>query len=310
MKLIACNSNYPLAESISAYLKVPLAKSTIRRFPDNEIFVEILETVRGEDMFVIQSTSKPVNDYLMELLITIDALKRGSARRITACLPYFGYARQDRKSGPRTPITAKLIADILTTAGADRIVTLDLHAGQIQGFFNIPVDNLFASPLFKRDIQENLSLDKILVVSPDVGGVVRARNLAHRLSSNLAIIDKRREKPGSSVVMNVVGDVKGYNCLITDDIIDSAGTLCNAAEALMKAGARSVRAYVTHGVLSPPALERITSSPLEEVVITDSIVATEEVKACAKIRQIGLAPLLGEAMARIRDEQSVSILFE
>jgi ribose-phosphate pyrophosphokinase len=310
MKLISCNSNIPLAQGIADYLNMPLAKATIRQFPDNEVFVEILETVRGEDVFVIQSTSKPVNDYLMELLVTLDALKRGSAGRITACLPYFGYARQDRKSGPRTPISAKLVADILTTAGANRIITFDLHAPQIQGFFNIPLDNLFAVPLFKRDINVNLPSGNLLVVSPDVGGVVRARALAQKLSCGLAIIDKRRDKPGSSSVMHVVGEVQGYDCLITDDIVDSGGTLCNAAEALLQAGASSVRGYVTHGVLSLSAMERLEASKLAELVITDSILATAEVKACKKIRQISLAPLLGEAIARIRDAQSVSVLFE
>jgi ribose-phosphate pyrophosphokinase len=310
MKLIACNSNRPLSEGIAQNLKTSLAKATIRHFADDEIFVEILENVRGEDVFVIQSTSKPANDHLMELLITIDALKRGSARRITACIPYFGYARQDRKVGPRSPISAKLVADILTTAGANRVLTLDLHAGQIQGFFNIPVDNLFAIPLFQKDIQEHLPQMGLLVVSPDVGGVVRARGLAKRLSCGLAVIDKRREKPGISEVMNVIGDVKDLHCLITDDIIDSAGTICNAASALLERGAASVRAYVTHGVFSPPALERIGTSSLEEVVVTDSILATDEVKKCEKIRQIPLAPLFGEAIDRINCEKSVSILFD
>lgn len=310
MKLIACNSNLPLAEGIARYLKTSLTEATIRHFADDEIFVEILENVRGEDVFVLQSTSKPANDRLMELLITIDALKRGSACRITACLPYFGYARQDRKSGPRTPITAKLVADILTTAGANRVLTLDLHAGQIQGFFNIPVDNLFATPLFQKDIQDHLPNEGLLVVSPDVGGVVRARGLAKRLVCNLAVIDKRREKPGVSEVMNVIGEVKDLHCLITDDIVDSAGTICNAAEALLEAGAASVRAYVTHGVFSPPALKRIAASALEEIVITDSILATDEVKNCKKIRQIPLAPLFGEAIDRINQEKSVSILFD
>ena len=246
----------------------------------------------------------------MELLITMDALKRGSARRITACIPYFGYARQDRKSGPRTPITAKLVADILTTAGADRLLTVDLHAAQIQGFFDIPVDNLFASPLFQKDIQERLTDQNILVVSPDVGGLVRARGLARRLNCGLAVIDKRREKPGISEVMNVIGQVKGYHCLLTDDIVDSGGTICNAAKALFEEGALSVRAYVTHGVFSSPALESIETSPLQEVVVTDSILATEAVEKCSKIRQIHLAPLLGEAIERIHGEKSVSILFE
>ena len=310
MKLIACNSNIPLAQGISDYLNVPLAKAIIRRFPDNEIFVEILETVRDEDVFVIQSTSNPVNDYLMELLITLDALKRGSAERITVCLPYFAYARQDRKSGPRTPISAKLVADILTAAGANRVITLDLHAAQIQGFFDIPLDNLFAVPLFKRDIEAKLPSSNLLVVSPDVGGVVRARALAQKLSCGLAIIDKRRDNTGSSSAMHVVGEVQGFDCLITDDIVDSGGTLCNAAEALLQAGASSVRGYVTHGILSHPAIERVEASQLEELVITDSILATADVKACQRIRQIPLAPLLGEAIARIRDAQSVSVLFE
>lgn len=309
MKLIACNSNKPLAEGIAHYLKTPLTQAVIRHFPDDEIFVEILENIRGEDVFVIQSTSKPANDHLMELLISIDALKRGSARRITACLPYFGYARQDRKSGPRTPISAKLVADILTAAGVNRVLTLDLHAGSIQGFFNIPVDNLFAAPLFYKDIQEHVQLENLLIVSPDVGGVVRARALAKRLKSGLAVIDKRREKPNVSEVMNVIGDVKGLHCILTDDIVDSAGTICNAAAALMENGASSVRAYVTHGVFSPPALKRIEQSPLQEVVITDSILATDQVKKCTKVRQIPLAPLLGKAIDHIHHEKSVSILF-
>jgi ribose-phosphate pyrophosphokinase len=310
MKLIACNSNQALAEGIAHHLNIPLAKANIRTFADNEIFVEVLENVRGEDVFVLQSTSKPANDHLMELLITIDALKRGSARRITACIPYFGYARQDRKSGPRTPISAKLVADLVTTAGANRVLTLDLHAGQIQGFFNIPVDNLFVTPLFQKDIQKTFPAEEFLIVSPDVGGLVRARALAKRLSSGLAVIDKRREKPGVSEVMNVIGEVKGFHCIITDDIIDSAGTVCNAAAALMDAGALSVRAYVTHGVFSPPSLERINQSCLQEVVVTDSILRTEDVKKCTKIRQIPLAPLFGEAIERISFEKSVSILFD
>lgn len=310
MKLIACNSNRELATGIAQHLNIPVANAIIRSFSDDEIFVEILENVRGEDVFVIQSTSKPANDHLMELLITIDALKRGSARRITACMPYFGYARQDRKSGPRTPISAKLVADILTSAGANRVLTLDLHAGQIQGFFNIPVDNLFAAPLFQKDIHEHLSQTGLLVVSPDVGGLVRARDLAKRIPCGLAVIDKRREKPGVSEVMNVIGEVKGFHCIITDDIIDSAGTVCNAAEALIRAGAASVRAYVTHGVFSPPALDIIERSPLEEVVITNSILATDAVKKCKKIRQIPLASLLGDAIERISLEKSVSILFD
>lgn len=309
MKLIACNSNKPLAKGISKVLECPLTKATLKRFSDNEVFVEIQENVRGEDVFVIQSTSKPANDHLMELLVAIDALKRGSAKRITAVIPYYGYARQDRKSGPRTPISAKLVADILTTAGADRVLTLDLHAGQIQGFFNIPVDNLFATPLFARDIKEHFSNEDTLVVSPDVGGVVRARSLASKIDSGLAIIDKRRDKPGSSEVMNIIGDVHGRKCILVDDIVDSAGTLCNAAEALVAAGAASVSAYVTHGVFSGPAVERITASSIEHMVVTDSIQATAEVENCKKIRQIPLSPLLGEAIDRISLEKSVSILF-
>lgn len=310
MKLIACNSNRPLAEGISDYLEKPFANAVIRHFADDEIFVEILENVRGEDMFVIQSTSKPANDRIMELLITIDALKRGSARRITACIPYFGYARQDRKSGPRTPISAKLVADLLTTAGADRVLTMDLHAGQIQGFFNIPVDNLFATPLFQKDIHDRIAQDNLIVISPDVGGVVRARSLAKRIPCGLAVIDKRRERPGVSEVMNIIGDVKGFHCIITDDILDSGGTICNAAAALMDAGAISVSAYVTHGVFSHPALERIEESSLREVVVTDSIMATDEVKKCKKVRQIQIAPLFGEAIDRIHNEKSVSFLFD
>ena len=309
MKIIACNSNKPLAEGISQVLERPLTKATIKHFSDNEVFVEIQENVRGEDVFVIQSTSKPANDHLMELLVAIDALKRGSAKRITAVIPYYGYARQDRKSGPRTPISAKLVADILTTAGADRVLTLDLHAGQIQGFFNIPVDNLFATPLFARDIKEHFTNEDTLVVSPDVGGVVRARSLASKIDSGLAIIDKRRDKPGSSEVMNIIGDVHGRKCILVDDIVDSAGTLCNAAEALVGAGASSVSAYVTHGVFSGPAVERIVASSIEHIIVTDSIQATKEVENCKKIRQIPLSPLLGEAIDRISLEKSVSILF-
>jgi ribose-phosphate pyrophosphokinase len=310
MKLITGNSNRPLAEGISHYLKTPLADTTIRYFCDNEIFVEILESVRGEDVFIIQSAAKPVNDNLMELLIILDTLKRGSAQRITACLPYFSYARQDRKSGPRTPISAKLVADILTAAGADRVLTLDLHAGQIQGFFNIPVDNLFAAPLFRKDIQERLDPKGLLVVSPDVGGLVRARLLAERIPCGLAVIDKRRDGPGVSEVMNVIGNVKDHHCLITDDIVDSAGTLCNAAEALMRAGAASVRAYVSHGVFAPSALDKIENSLLKEVVVTDSILATENVRKCSKIRQISLASLFGEAIDRISNEKPLSTLFD
>lgn len=309
MKLIAGNSNAPLAQAISDYLKTPLAKASIRRFADNEVFVEVEENVRGEDTFVIQSTSFPSNDNLMELLIIIDALKRGSAKRITAVLPYYGYARQDRKTGPRSPISAKLVANLLTVAGADRVLTLDLHSGAIQGFFDIPLDNLIAAPVFARDIEEKYGKD-VLIVSPDVGGVVRARHLAKRLGADLAIIDKRREKAGQSEVMNIIGEVKGRTCLMVDDMVDSAGTLCNAAEALTKAGAKKVLAYCSHGVLSGKAIERVTASPLAELVITDSIVATEAAKKTKNIRFLSVAPLLAEAIGRISAEKSVSSLFD
>ena len=310
MKVITCNSNRPLAEAISAYLNLPLTSATVRRFSDMEIFVEINENVRGEDLFVIQSTSYPANDNLMELLVTLDALRRGSARRITAVLPYFGYARQDRKSGPRTPISAKLVANLITVAGADRVLTLDLHAGQIQGFFDIPLDNLFASPVFNKDIREAYPDDHIMVVSPDVGGVVRARAIAKRLDADLAIIDKRRERAGDSEIMNIIGDVQNRRCILIDDIVDSAGTLCNAATALMNAGAQSVSAYVTHGVLSGGAVARVTASPIENLMITDSIMATEAVRLAHNIRQLSIAPLIGEAVQRISEEASVSILFD
>jgi len=310
MKIMTGNSNRPLAEAISAYLSLPLTKASVRRFSDMEIFVEIQENVRGEDIFVIQSTSYPANDNLMELLVALDALKRASARRTTAVIPYYGYARQDRKSGPRTPISAKLVANLVTSAGADRVLTLDLHAGQIQGFFDIPTDNLYAAPLFTKDIQERYDGKELTIVSPDVGGVVRARAIAKRLDADLAIIDKRRERAGVSEVMHIIGDVDGRHCLLVDDIVDSAGTLCNAAEALMEAGGRSVSAYVTHGVLSGGAVARVSSSPLQELVMTDSIQATEAVRVGQNLRQITIAPLLGEAMARISDERSVSSLFD
>ncbi len=310
MKILACNSNRPLSEAISAYLQDSLTKASIRRFADMEVFVEILENVRGEDVFVIQSTCYPANDNLMELLVAIDALRRGSARRITAVVPYYGYARQDRKTGPRTPISAKLVANLLTNAGADRVLTLDLHASQIQGFFDIPVDNLYAAPVFVKDIKEGYDPDGLVIVSPDVGGVVRARGMAKRLDADLAIIDKRRERAGMSEVMNIIGDVKGRDCILVDDIVDSAGTLCNAAVALTEAGATSVSAYVTHGVLSGGAVARITASPMKELVTTDSIVATEAVRVSHNIRQLTIAPLIGEAMSRISDEKSVSSLFD
>ncbi len=309
MKLVAGNSNRPLAEAISAYLNVGLTKCEVRRFADMEVFVEIEENVRGEDVFVIQSTSFPANDNLMELLITLDALRRGSARRITAVLPYFGYARQDRKPGPRTPISAKLVANMITQAGADRVLTLDLHALQIQGFFDIPTDNLFAAPVMVKDIKEHYDIEKLMVVSPDVGGVVRARDLAKRIDAPLAIVDKRREQPGESEVMNVIGDVAGRDCVRVDDIVDSGGTLCNAADALLEHGANAVSAYITHGVLSGSAVERITSSSLTTVAITDSILATEPVQQARNIRAISIAPLLGEAISRTNEEKSVSSLF-
>ncbi len=310
MKVLGCNSNRPLAEAIAAYLHLDLTNASIRRFSDMEIFVEIHENVRGEDVFIVQPTSYPANDNLMELLVTLDALRRGSARRITAVVPYFGYARQDRKTGPRTPITSKLVANLITQAGANRVVTLDLHSGQIQGFFDIPLDNLYAAPVFSNDIRERYGDDKLMIVSPDVGGVVRARSLAKRLDADLAIIDKRREKAGVSEVMNIIGDVKGRTCIMIDDIVDSAGTLCNAATALMNDGAESVSAYVTHGVLSGGAVARVTASPLKEIVITDSIQATEAVRLADNIRQISIASLLAEAIARISDERSVSSLFD
>ena len=298
MKLIAGNSNRVLAEAIASHLGMALTKAVVRRFADMEVFVEILENVRGEDVFVIQPTSFPTNDNLMELLITMDALKRGSARRITAVVPYYGYARQDRKTGPRSPISAKLVANLLTVAGADRMLTMDLHAGQIQGFFDIPLDNLHAAPVFIKHIKSTMKDANIVVVSPDVGGVVRARSLAKRIDADLAIIDKRREQAGTSEVMNIIGEVKGKDCILVDDIADSAGTLCNAAVALMNDGAKSVKSYITHGVLSGEAVARVNKSPLEKLVITD------------KIEQLSVAPLLAEAVLRISEERSVSSLFE
>ncbi len=310
MKIFAGNSNETLAKQVAEYLDVPIGVANVRRFADQEIFVEILENVRGEDCFVIQSTSFPANDNLMELLIMIDALRRASARRITAVIPYFGYARQDRKPGPRAPISAKLVANMITEAGADRVLTLDLHAAQIQGFFDIPTDNLFAVPVLSRDAKEHLNVGNVMVVSPDVGGVVRARALAKRLDSLLAIVDKRRDNPGESEVMNVIGDVKGKDCILIDDIIDSGGTLCNAAEALLKMGATSVTAYITHGVLSGGAVARITSSKLKELVITDSIEPTSAVQAASNIRVVSIAELMGEAVKRTASEKSVSSLFD
>ena len=309
IKIIAGNASRPLAEAIAAYLELPLASCMVRRFADMEIFVELQENVRGEDVFIVQSTSFPANDHLMELLIMIDAARRPSARRITAVIPYFGYARQDRRTSGRTPISAKLVANLITEAGADRVLTLDLHAGQIQGFFDIPTDNLFAAPVMVRDIKERLAPGERMVVSPDVGGVVRARALAKRIDASLAIVDKRRERAGESEVMNIIGDVEGQSCILVDDIVDSGGTLVNAAEALLNAGARDVSAYITHGVLSGGAVSRIAASRMKELVITDSILPTQAVKLARNIRVISIAPLLGEAIGRTATESSVSSLF-
>ncbi len=311
MKILSGNSNLPLARAIAAYLEMPLTDASVRRFADEEIFVEIHENVRGEDVFVIQSTGYPANDNLMELLICIDALKRASARRITAVIPYFGYARQDRKPGPRTPISAKLVANLITVAGADRVLSVDLHAGQIQGFFDIPTDNLYAAPVMAADIQARFGEHELMVVSPDVGGVVRARALAKRLdNAPLAIVDKRRERPGESEVMNIIGNVEGRFCILIDDIVDSGGTLCNAAQALKNAGAIDVVSYVTHGVLSGGAVARVNNSVLKELVITDSIQATDAVDGSNRIRSLPMAALIGEAIRRIADESSVSSLFD
>src|SRR6478672_3993064 len=309
-KVVAGNSNRPLAEAICSHLSIPLAKASVRRFADMEVFVEIQENVRGQDVFIIQSTSFPTNDHLMELLIITDALRRSSAKRITAVIPYFGYARQDRRASGRTPISAKLVANLITNAGVDRVMTLDLHAGQIQGFFDIPTDNLFASPVMVRDIKERFDLGNLLVVSPDVGGVVRARGLAKRINTPLAIIDKRRERAGESEVMNVIGDCAGYTCILIDDIVDSGGTLVNAADALLANGAKEVYAYISHGVLSGGAAARITSSRLKELVITDSILPTEAVRNAPNIRTLPIASLIAEAIGRTASEESVSSLFD
>ncbi len=310
MKIIACNSNLLLAEAVAANLGLKLCEAVVKRFADMEVHVVIQENVRGEDVFVIQSTSYPANDNLMELLITMDALRRASARRITAVIPYFGYARQDRKSGSRTPISAKLVANLITEAGADRVLTVDLHAGQIQGFFDIPVDNLFSEVLFAPDIKHRCAGRNVMAVSPDVGGVARARAIARRLDCDLAIIDKRRERAGISEVMNVIGDVAGRDCILIDDLVDSGGTLVNAADALLRRDARSVQAYVTHGILSNGAVAKFAASPIEMLTITDSIMATEAMRAVTNIRQLTIAPLLAEAMRRISDETSVSSLFD
>jgi ribose-phosphate pyrophosphokinase len=310
MKLVTGNSNRALAEAVAAYLEIPLTAATVKRFADKEIFVEIHDNVRGEDVFILQSTSYPANDNLMELLILSDALRRSSARRITAAIPYFGYARQDRRSAGRTPISAKLVANLITEAGVNRVITLDLHAAQIQGFFDIPTDNLYAAPIITRDIQQRYKNGKTMIVSPDVGGVARARAVAQRMGADLAIVDKRRPRAGVSEVMNIIGDVVGHDCILIDDIVDSGGTLVNAAEALLKAGATAVAAYVTHGVLSEEAAARVAKSKLKELVITDSIEETEGVKAAKNIRHISIAPLIGEAIARTASEQSVSSLFD
>jgi len=310
MKIIACNSNLPLATAISQYLKMPLTKCSIRRFSDMEVFAEIHENIRGEDVFVVQSTSYPANDHLMELLVTIDALKRASAKRITAVIPYFGYARQDRKTGPRTPISAKLVANLIEAAGADRVLTMELHASQIQGFFNIPVDNLICSPVLLPNLQKLAKRGDVCITSPDVGGVVRARHFAKKIESDLAIIDKRREKAGVSEVMNVIGDVEGKICIMVDDMVDSGGTLCNAAKALLNNGAAEVHAYACHGVLSGGAVARIAASDIKQMVLTDTIVATEALRMSDNIEQVSVAKFLGEAMARIHDSRSVSVLFD
>ncbi len=310
MKILSGNSNHALTAAIAAYIGVPLTKCQVRRFADMEIFVEIQENVRGQDTFIVQSTSFPANDHLMEVLIMTDALRRASARRITAVIPYFGYARQDRKPGPRTPISAKLVANLISRAGADRVLTVDLHAGQIQGFFDIPTDNLFAAPVMVRDIKERNDLKNVMVVSPDVGGVVRARALAKRIDAPLAIVDKRRERAGESEVMNVIGDPTGKTCILVDDIVDSGGTLCNAADALIAQGARDVYAYITHGVLSGGAVARIAKSSLKELVVTDTIAPTEAMLQTNNIRVLPIAPLIGEAIARTAKEESVSSLFD
>lgn len=310
MKILSCNSNLLLAQNIAKQLNIDLVDVSVKRFSDSEIFVEIHENVRGEDVFILQSTSYPANDHIMELLICIDALKRASARRITAVLPYYGYARQDRKPGPRTPISAKLVANLLTTAGANRVLTLDLHAGQIQGFFDIPLDNLYVAPIFVNDIKENYDLNKTVIVSPDVGGVTRARHIAKKLNLDLAIIDKRREKAGVSEVMNIIGNVENKDCIFVDDLVDSAGTLCNAAKAVMDQGANSTLAYATHGVLSNSAVSRINDSVLKEIILTDTINNDEKIRNSNKIRLLSSAPLIASAIDRISKESSVSVLFD
>ena len=310
MHIISGNSNPILAKEISLELKEKIIDVTVTKFSDQEVFVEINENIRGKNIFIIQSTSMPANDHLMELLITIDTLKRASAQTVTAVIPYFGYARQDRKVGPRTPISAKLVADILTAAGIDRVLTIDLHAAQIQGFFDIPVDNLYAAPVITKDIKKNYQNKDIVVISPDVGGVVRARGIAKRIGGDLAIVDKRRDKANVSEVINIIGDINGRDCIIVDDIVDTAGTLCNAAEALIKSGAKSVSAYITHGVLSGTSIERVKNSKLNELVITDSIAPTKLILDASNIRILNLAPLIAEAIRRISSDSSVSSLFD
>jgi ribose-phosphate pyrophosphokinase len=310
MKLVTGNSNRALAQAIASYIELPLTDCTVKRFADKEVYVEVHENVRGEDVFILQSTSFPANDNLMELLILSDALRRSSARRITAVVPYFGYARQDRRATGRTPISAKLVANLIAEAGVNRVITLDLHAAQIQGFFDIPTDNLYAAPIITRDILDNYKLENTMIVSPDVGGVARARAVAQRIGTDLAIVDKRRPKAGVSEVMNIIGDVRGQACILIDDIVDSGGTLVNAAEALLKAGAKEVSAYITHGVLSEGASERIGTSMLKELVVTDSIEETEAQRMAGNIRRLAIAPLIGEAIARTASEQSVSSLFD
>ena len=310
MKIVAGNSNRALAEEISNYLDVPLAKCQVRRFADQEIFVEIQENVRGEDVFVVQPTSYPANDHLMELLIIIDALRRSSARRISAVLHYFGYARQDRRASGRTPISAKLVANLISASGTDRVLTMDLHAGQIQGFFDIPTDNMIALPVMVDDIQRRMGADKLMVVSPDVGGVVRARSFAKRIGADLAIVDKRRPEAGKSEVMNIIGDVDGRKCILVDDICDSGGTLCNAAAALKEKGATAVSAYITHGVLSNNAVGRIEKSVMDELVICNTIQPDDADLKSKKLRVLSVAPLLGEAIRRIANNESVSKLFD
>lgn len=309
MKLLACNSNKTLAQEIVNYLGIKLIEADVKTFADHEIFIEIKENVRGEDIFVVQSTSYPANDNIMELLIAVDTMRRASAKRITAVIPYFGYARQDRKVAPRTPISAKLVANLITSAGADRVLTLDLHAGQIQGFFDIPVDNLYSAPVFVSDIKKNFIADNLVIVSPDVGGLVRARAIAKKINVDLAIVDKRRPVAGVSEVMNIIGDIDGRNCMIIDDIVDSGGTLCNAADALLERGARSVSAYIAHGVLSGKACEKIANSQLKNLVITNSIEPTKETLSTKNIKILSIASLLGEAIRNISLEKSVSTLF-